>query len=379
MTMKRSLLLAAAAALFLAAGPVLAADDYSAPATQKDAIKGTMQIDFGTRTNLAADGKSPAPGATDAYKTDVEVMNSVIFQGAITRQPWLPTKILGRTAQDGFLQYDLALILRNPKNPSQTVTLGKWAGAMSLDGSGKYSLAQAPEGKGALRIATDAVGKIPGFTSNFGGEMQGRVPEQAGIWGLADRASKKINKSYVRLVGGKLIKQVVNGADPMEFQQVDLAEGPLAQYPETKFTGSIDYDAENSNWYIDATASYNLNGAVVNDRYSGTIRWSEDPDRKANGKGKYEVNVRLNEKPASESDAFTANDQSSEDAFFSADATVPGFTGTIAYVDRFVPGSQQTTIASQVAYNVDANQASKIQAMDFAKILMLIVGPFNDD
>src|ERR1700693_5493799 len=169
-------------------------------------------------------------------------------------------------AGDGFLQYDLALILRNPKNPTQTVTLGKWAGAMTLDGSGKYSLSQAPEGKGALRIATDAVGKIPGFTSNFSGEMQGRVPEQAGIWGLADRASKKIDKTYVRLVGGKVIKQVVKGADPMGFQQVGLAEGPLAEYPETKFTGSIDYDAENSNWYIDATASYNLNGAVVNDR-----------------------------------------------------------------------------------------------------------------
>src|SRR5579871_2448292 len=231
--MKRSLLCAAAAALFLAAGPALA-DDYNAPANQKDAIKGTMHIDFGTRTNLAADGKSPAPGATDVYKTDIEVMNSIIFRGLVTRQPWLPTKILGNTAQDGFLQYDLALILRNPNNPSQTVTLGKWAGAMGLDGGGKYSLGQSPEGKGALRIATDSVGKIPGFTSNFGGIMQGRVPEQAGLWGLADRTSKKINKSYVRLVGGKVIKQVVSGADPMELQQVDLAQGPLAQYPETK-------------------------------------------------------------------------------------------------------------------------------------------------
>src|ERR1700737_4060311 len=127
MTMKRSAFLAAAAALFLAAGPVLAADDYSTPVSQKDAIKGTMQIDFGTRTNLASDGKSPAPGATDVYKTVLEVMNSGVAQGAIARQPWLPTKLLGRTAQDGFLEYDLALVLRNPKNPTQTVTLGKWA------------------------------------------------------------------------------------------------------------------------------------------------------------------------------------------------------------------------------------------------------------
>ena len=148
--------------------------------------------------------------------------------------------------------------------------------------------------------------------------------------------------------------------------------------PETKFTGSIDYDPENANWYIEAAASYNMNGAVVNDKYSGTIRWVEDPDRAANGKGHYEVNVRLNEKPASESDAFSASDVSAEDAFFSADATVPGFTGTIAYVDT-TASDGETTTASKVAYNVDAHQASKIQAMDFAKILMLIVGPFNDD
>jgi len=372
--------LAAVAAVMFVAGPALAADEYSAPVDLKDAIKGTMQIDFGTRTNLASDGTTPAPGATDVYKTTLEVMNSLIYQGAISRQPWLPTKILGRTAQVGFLEYDLSLILRNPKNPSQTVTLGKWAGAMNLDGNGLYFLDQPPEGKGVMRIATDAIGRIPSFTSNFGGRIQGRVPEQAGLWGLADRASKKIDKTYVRLVGGKAIKQVVNGADPMEFQQVDLAEGPLAQYPETKFNGSIDYDAENSNWYIDATASYSLNGAVVNDHYTGTIRWAEDPNRKANGLGKYQVNVRLNEKPVSESDAFAATDTGgSEDAFFSSDATVPGFTGTIAYVDTFAPGSDETTIASKVTYDVDANQASKIQAMNFAKILLLIVGPFNDD
>ena len=376
--MKRSALLAATAALFLIAGPVLAAEDYSTPVDQKDAIKGTMEIDFGTRTKLASDGESPAPGAIDTYKTTLEVMNSVVFQGAIKRQPWLPTKILGRTAQEGMLEYDLTMVLRNPKNPSQTITLGKWAGAMSLDGNGKYTLGQPPEGKGALRIAADAVGKIPAFTSNFGGEIQGRVPEQAGLWGLADRASKKIDKTYVRMVGGKAIKQVVKDADPMEFQQVSLAEGPLAQYPETRFTGSIDYDPENADWYIEAAASYNMNGAVVNDKYSGTIRWVEDPDRAANGKGHYEVNVRLNEKPASESDAFAATDASAEDAFFSADATVPRFTGTIAYVDTMASDGETTT-ASKVAYNVDAHQASKIQAMDLAKILMLIVGPFNDD
>jgi hypothetical protein len=375
--MRRHLGLLAVAAMLLAS-PVLA-DDYTTLVNQKDAIKGTMQIDFGTRTNLASDGTSPAPGSTDVYRTNLEVMNSIIFAGTITRQPWLPSKFLGTTAQVGFLGYDLGLVLRNPAKPDQTVTLGKWAGAMNLDGNGLYFLGQAPEGKGVMRISTDAIGKIPALTSNFNGEIQGKVPAQAGLWGLADRAKSKINKTYSRVVGGKVINQVVNGADPMEFKQVDLAQGPIAQYPETKFIGTIDYDSENSNWYLDATASYNLNGAAINDRYSGTIRWTEDPNRKANGIGHYDVNVRLNEKPATEADAFAAAPGATEDAFFAADSSVPGFTGPIAYVDTFAPGSDQTTVASKVAYNIDANQASKIQAMDFAKILMLIVGPFNDD
>src|SRR4029078_11677436 len=117
---------------------------------------------------------------------------------------------------------------------------------------------------------------------------------------------------YVRMVGGKAIKQVISGADPMQFLQVDLAQGPLGQYPQTKFNGSIDYDSENSNWYIDATASYSLQGSAVNDHYTGTIRWSEDAGRSTNGKGQYEINVRLNEKPASEADAFSAGDASTE-------------------------------------------------------------------
>src|SRR3954467_4158170 len=115
--MKRLSLLAATAALLLVAGPALAAEDFSTPASQKDAIKGTMQIDFGTRTNLASDGKSPAPGAADVYKTNLEVMNSVVFQGGNRRHPGLPTNLLGRPAQEGSLEYALKMVLRNPKTP----------------------------------------------------------------------------------------------------------------------------------------------------------------------------------------------------------------------------------------------------------------------
>lgn len=378
----RSIVAAASFAALLATSPVAFAQSggFTDAATMQGAIKGTMDIKFGTRTAQDTTGKapkgSPAIGAVDTYATNVEVVNSVIWQGNIERRPWMPTSVLGRTLQEGYLSYDLKGSLRNPSNPSQTVVLGSWIGAMTLDGNGKYSLAVPPEGKGRLRIATNAVGNVPGFTSNYAGEMLGRLPAQAGLWGVADRASRQATKTYSRYVNGQAVSVTVKGADPLTFNGVTLAQGPLAAYPETRLTGSIDYDAEEGNWYVDVAATYSVQGAAMRDRYSGTIRWTEDPARKTNGKGVYTVNVRVNEKPTTEADAFKGAASSAEDAFFATDNTVPGYTGSVAYVDTM---EKDSVIASKVTYAVDANQVSKIQTMNFAKILLLMVGPFNDE
>ena len=48
---------------------------------------------------------------------------------------------------------------------------------------------------------------------------------------------------------------------------------------------SADYDAEEGNWYLDVTASYATGGTTLRDRYSGSISWTEDTNRKTNGKG----------------------------------------------------------------------------------------------
>ena len=106
---------------------------------------------------------------------------------------------------------------------------------------------------------------------------------------------------------------------------------------------------------------------MYHDRYSGSIAWTEDPNRKANGKGYYSFNVRVNDKPVTEADLFkTQTDAFS--AFFATDNTVPGFTGTISYVDTF---KGDDTIASKVVYAVDGNQVSRIQSMNLAKLLLL--------
>lgn len=364
-----------AVALALATPVACWAQDFATPKSMQDAITGTMNADFGTRTNTDNAG-APAAGATDVYTVDLGLMNSVVLRGNVTRQPWLPNKLTGSTAQDGFLAYDLKSIIKNPANPNETRPLGGWVGAMRLDGYGKYFLADSPEGKGKLRIATDSIGKITGFTSEFAGQIQGRTPEQAGLWGFANRASKKVSKVYLRNVGGKAIKHEVANADPMNFEKVDLAQGPLAGYSKSRVEGSIDYDAEQGIWYVDIKAGYNSEGKDYTDRMSGTIRWNEDANRKTNGIGWYDVNVRLNEKIATEADAFLPANTTSEDAFFAADTAVPGFTGRIDYVDKL---DGETVTSSKVTYKVAAAEASKIQVANFAKILLLMIGPFNDE
>jgi hypothetical protein len=377
--MRNGIASVALAALVGLAPTTILANPFTDAATMPSAIKGTMKIVFDTRTDLDTTGRaaegSPALGALDTYTLDLEVANSVLLRGTITRQPWIPSSILGRTLQDGVFDYDIRAILRNPSKPDQTVTLGGLVGATTLDGGGKYYLAQPPEGKGPMRIAIDSVGPITGFTSPFAGEIQGRVPEQAGLMGLADRAAKQVNKTYTRVVDGKAVQHVVEGADPMDFLSVSLAQGPLAAYPESKLNGSIDYDAEEGIWYVDVNASYSVEGQTQRDRYSGTIRWNEDPNRATNGLGLYEVNVRVNEKVTTEADAFAAS-ADAEAAFFATDVSVPGFTGKVSYVDTF---DDETVVASVVTYAVDANSASKIQTMNFAKILLLMIGPFNDE
>jgi hypothetical protein len=75
-----------------------------------------------------------------------------------------------------------------------------------------------------------------------------------------------------------------------------LAQGPLSGYPLSHLNGSVDYDAETGIWYVDVSTNYMADGQAKNDRYSGTIRWNEDANRKVNGIGWYDVNVRVNER-----------------------------------------------------------------------------------
>lgn len=344
--------------------------------TEDAVIAGTMDIDFLTRTNLDTSGDlkegSAALGVKDMYKFKFSVAKTTEFSGEITRQPNLYSKLLGRKQQMAELGYSIDLAVLNPKDLKQRRVVGKWVGLIPVDpGTGAYDLAGGSKSERPLRIAIDAVGKAPAFTDPFGGRLIGK----------AEKKDTLVGATYKRIIGDKTVEFSVKHSDPMRFENIILAKGPAEVYPRCTVTGRLDYDYETGNWVTDGIKfRYTLDGKEIEDNVTGTIKWVEDADRKANGKGEYQFNLRFNEdknKTAS-GEAAAFEKLSGEDAFFAVDNSVPCLTGTIAYVDAFGSGGE-TVASSKVTYSLNANKLTKQQVMNFFKLWMLAVGPTNDE
>jgi len=370
------LLMGAMALSSLSFIPTTRAEDAPGLLTEGDVIGGTMNIDFKTRTNQDTSGDlkagSPAIGAADNYKVQVNVAKTTEFAGEIQRLPKLFSSILGRTKQNANLTYNLQISVLNPKDMKQKKAVGKWVGTVPMDpNSGAYDLAGGRAQDSPLRIAIDTVGRAQGFTDNFGGKLIGK----------AEKKESLAAYTYKRFVGGKEVSVTVKKSDPMRFEQLELAKGPAEVYPRTVVNGRLDYDYETGNWYTDGIRfKYALDGKDVEDLVTGTIKWVEDPDRATNGKGYYEFNLRFNEEknkaPAGEGAAF--DKMSEEEAFFAVDNTIPCLTGKVEYVDAFIPGGT-TPASSKVTYHLGANKLSKQQIVNFFKLWMVCVGPTNDE
>jgi len=390
-------LLALALAQVLLVGPslALAQPDPAAPATPAPAataapdaggaqqqmtadnvINGQMTIDFKTRTNLDSSGDlkagSPAMGAEDTYKFSFNVAETTDFNGEVRRRPKLYSSILGRNKQDAQLFYNIDLSVRNPRDPNQRRSVGKWVGTVPMDvQSGKYDLAGGQATGSPLRIDVSAVGRAAAFKDNFAGYLVGKAEKKEGLG----------SRVYNRVVGGKTVSVTVQKSDPMSFEGIQLAKGPAEIYPRATVNGRLDYDYETGNYYADnIKMRYTVDGRDVEDTITGTIKWVEDPDRASNGKGYYDFNLRFNEdrnKVAStEGNAFER--MSDEDAFFAVDNTLPTLTGRIEYVDTFIPGGT-TPSMSKVIYKLNANKLTKQQVVNFFKLWMIAIGPTNDE
>lgn len=347
-----------------------------ATVTEEGAITGTMDIDFKTRTDLDTDGTyvegSPKLGAKDTYTFKMVVGKTTEYNGKITRQGDLFTKIIKSQKQKAALGFDIALAVRNPRNIDEKKNVGKWVGTLPINtNTGVYDIAGGAQGESPLRIAIDAIGSQQAFVDKFGGKLVGKSKKEEGL----------ASYTYKRLVGTKTVEIKVEKIDPMRFEDVELAKGPSPNYPHTLVNGRLDYDYETGNWLTDGVKfKYNLNGKDVEDIMTGSIKWVEDENRKSNGKGFYDFNLRFNEgknKPATtESAAF--DKLSDEDAFFVVDDTIPCLTGKISYVDQFISGTDSPA-KSKITYSLNSNKLTKTQMVNFFKLWMLCVGPTNDE
>jgi hypothetical protein len=347
------------------------------PLTKEGVIAGTMDIEFGTRAKLDTSGDlvkgSPALGAKDTYKLDLVVAETTQFEGTISRQPNLYSSVLKRRKQDAQLVYSINLLLMNPKDLKQKKPVGKWVGTVPIDGdTGAFDLSKGVDKESPLRIAVDTAGAATGFTENFAGKLVGKAEKKEGL------ASYTFN----RVVGGRNVKIEVKKSDPMRFDGLTLAKGPVATYPKTTVSGRLDYDYETGNWYTDGiTFKYALDGKDITDVVTGSIKWVEDKDRATNGKGFYDFNLRFNEskekKAGGEDDAFKK--MSDEEAFFAVDNSVPSLTGRISYQDTMGGADGKAVVASKVTYALNANKLTKQQVVNFFKLWLVAIGPTNDE
>ncbi|QDU31591.1 hypothetical protein ETAA8_67510 [Anatilimnocola aggregata] len=339
-------------------------------------IAGTMEIDFKTRTELDtagtyADGSS-ALGAKDTYILKLTVAKTTEFSGKITRQPDLFTKIIRSQKQKAELGFDINLAVRNPRNLDERRNVGKWVGTVPINtATGAFEISGGASLESPLRIAIDAIGQQPAFTDKFGGKLIGKSKKDEGL----------ASYTYKRLVGNKTFEIKVAKIDPMKFVDLELAKGPAGNYPRTVVNGRLDFDYETGNWLTDGIRfRYNFNGKEVEDIVTGSVKWVEDENRKTNGKGEYQFNLRWNEaKQAKDTTEAAAFDKlSDEDAFFAVDDSLPCLTGKISYEDKFISG-EETPASSKVTYALNSNKLTKTQIVNFFKLWLIGTGPINDE
>lgn len=328
-------------------------------------IKGNIQINYGSRTQVGSSGK-PTLGAKDIYTVNINVANSALFHGTITDYPLVMGGLMGNTvSQSRNLNYDIACDVVNPKNPAQTKNVGRMFGKVPIEQSGTYRY-----DLGTLQVSVLPMGNAGGFDSKFSGISIGKPLIRPVNW-LETLQRSAVN--ITRSVNGKTMTVVLKKYDKMEFRQHTVGAGPVQIYSSFIVNGEMLYDYDKSCWFFNNVTVQSANGF---DRLAGNIRWVESPKRKSDGEGEYQFDIRVNEPPPSESAAFSpATDEAS---FFETDTKIPSLTGTMKYKDTMNSGG--TTTASSVMIDLTGNNLTKNQTMILCKLIMFsTVVPMNSD
>lgn len=333
--------------------------------TPTNFIRGEINVKYATRQ---ADGLIPK-GVKDTYQLNINVCNSALFQGTITDTPLIMEGMFTKSVtQPRSLNYDIACDVINPKNPSQTKNVGRMFGVVPIDPSGAYYY-----DKGTLEISVLPMGNAGGFNSKFTGVAMGKPLVRPANW---MDTLKREALSITRSVNGKTMTVVLKKYDKLEFRQHVIGAGPVQIYQSVTVNGEMLYDYDKYSWFFNNfTIQYPVSGMVKVDRLTGTIRWVESAQRKANGEGEYQFDVRVNEPPPSEGAAFAA--ATDESSFFETDTSIPALVGTWKYKDAM---KGTTTISSNVKVDLVGNNLTKQQMMALCKLLVFdAVIPMNAD
>lgn len=337
------------------------------PITRDNVVTGEMTIDFDTRvrSNQNSDG-SVKQGVVDTYSLDLKLPSDFSMSANVTRQPRVGSVWSAMNLADeqraGF-KYGLNLSYKGN-------AVGSLVGFISVDENGRYNL---EDQKSPLRIDIQK-GKRP-YVSNFKGSIQGVAI--AGSSDASDSITRKI-KIYGQKDGQKAVREV--SVEPFDVNRLVLAQGPHPTiHPETRVEGSFNYDPETYNYYPRLKMTYQQSGKEKQDVIEGNIRWNDEESR-------YEFNVTFAKESVEESsdvamffeDSAASEDTSMDDDFFAADSSVPALSGYITYVDS---GSDANgaPLNSQITYNLNANQLTETQIMNFMKFWVLAIGPTNDE
>lgn len=315
-------------------------------------IKGTIDVRYNTRVTPDTEG------VTDKYTLNINVSNSAQFRGTIDFRP-LVKKTFGENQRSAVI-YNIDCDIVNPNNPAQTRNVGKLVGNVPVDENNVYRFQE-----GDLKINVFAMGSAQAFEGKYTGLALGKPPAKKGWFNtITDAVNITSNKVTI----------AVTKYDKMEFQNHELCVGPVAIYPTVRVNGEMLYDYNRSAWYLrNIAAVYSSTGQAVNDTLSGNIRWVESPNRKTNGEGEYQFDIRVNEPPASEAALFTG--PADESAFFANDVKIPGLVGTMKYKDTMSKG---TVTSSVITVDLVGNQLTKQQTMYLFKLLLLSsVVPLN--
>jgi hypothetical protein len=316
-------------------------------------VTGTMNIQFATR------GANKTVNSVDTYNLDVNIANSAVFKGTIVAKPVV--KQMMSANKMGKLTYSLDALVVNPNNPLQTKDVGRVFGEVPVDDKNVYRFED-----GFVKISILPIGQAKGFESRFSGIAIGKPPAVSGV--------AKIKQDTMRLVSGKGGAVTLKNYDVMRFQNVVLAAGPVQIYPEVTVAGDMVYDYDRSIWYFkNVTFTYGINGVRLYDTLTGTIRWIEDANRKTNGQGHYDFDVRVNEPPPNENAVFAGT--SDESSFFTTDDSIAGLTGSISYKDSM---NGEVVLSSAVKIDLKSNKLNKQQVMCMSKLLFFTMTvPFN--